>query len=265
MFKFLTHSILLACITVTTSCSTINIQEVEQEELDITVNIIQQVGKTNIDIFLSRGLWQQPVSMNGDEITATFANQEVTTLANANRSGRYGLHLSEEKNISSISVENIGKLKLPLLTPVQLSAGNSFEGQSFFKDDVLILDLPEANGQERYIVTTGFCNNDVYTSALKISPNKTTVEILLGDIMRNINYSAEADLHGVIPITLALEEHYTPLWPEPFKPGKLVSRDESHFRVDTSGFRFKGSVAVRVSKNFSFQLQNQSWDVKYCY
>jgi hypothetical protein len=135
----------------------------------------------------------------------------------------------------------------------------------FFKDDVITIELQNSRANERYLVATGFCGSNQYSTEQRISLNNNVVSIELGRLMRRINNAAEADLNGIIPINLAIEERYLPVWPAPFKPGLLASRDETQFSIDTSGFRFKAEIQIQVSNSAFFSFTNQDWPVQYCF
>jgi len=246
-------------------CAAINIQEVEVDKLDIRVELKQQASLTELDVFLSRGIWSQPVRMNDALIAVIYADGSSEALVAANKNGRYGLRNSDSRAIHGLQVDPIGTQNMPLITPVRIAEGNQFDGKSFFKDDILTLNLTESAGDERYLVATGRCGNNAYSSEHKITDRATSMEVRLGDLMARVNNAAEADLSGIIPITLTLEERYRPNWTLPFNIGELTASDSVRFKIDTSGFRFRAAVTVQLASNLLMQIQNQAWDVRYCY
>jgi len=246
-------------------CAAINIQDIETDKLDIRVELQQKAQITQVDVFLSRGVWSQPVRMNDALIAVTYADGSSEALVAANKSGRYGLRKRDSSPITGLRVDPIGTQIIPLMTPVRIAEGNEFEGQTFFKDDILTLNLTESAGTERYLVASGRCGSNVYSSEQKITDRATSKAVRLGDLMTRVNNAAEADLNGIIPITLTLEERYLPNWTPPFKVGTLSASDSVQFQIDTSGFRFRTAVTVLLGNNMRMQVQNQAWDVRYCY
>ena len=66
---------------------------------------------------------------------------------------------------------------------------------------------------------------------MQISSNDIDLELPLSRIVNMVNKAAEADLNGVIPIVLAVEERYFPVWQPPFKANKILARDETQFSI----------------------------------
>jgi len=246
-------------------CAAINIQDVEADKLDIRVELKQQASITELDVFLSRGIWSQPVRMNGALIAVIYADGSSEALVAANKNGHYGLRSRDSGPISGLQVDPIGTQSMPLITPVRISEGNDFDGRTFLKEDTLILNLTESSGTERYLVASGRCGTNVYSSAQKITDRATEMTVQLGDLMTRVNNSAEADLNGIIPITLTLEERYLPSWTPPFRVGSLSASDSVQFQIDTASFRFRAAVTFQLANNLRMQFQNQAWDVRYCY
>ncbi len=264
MYRYLTPFVLLP-IAILSGCSSIDINNVELDKLEAKVNVTQSSRSTSMDLFLSRGIWHQAVTSDENRIEAEMADGRLEPLIKARKKGRYGFRLQNGIPIRNLTIEQIGHIDLPTMTPVVLRGRDQFEGRSFFKDDVLRLALRETQSDKRYLVVTGYCGNQPYTAEQQISSNDVELELPLSRLMNMVNKSAEADLNGIIPMTLAVEERYSPVWPAPFVAGKIAAHDETQFTIDTSGFRFKASLSVNVAENVFFTFQNQQWDVKYCF
>ena len=245
-------------------CAAINIQDVDPDQLDIKVRLNQGASLSELDVFLTRGLWAQPVRMNGAQISVAYADGSTEALIASNQRGRYGLRSRDSGLITDLQVDTVGRQSLPLIAAVRISEDNSFDGQTFFKDDVITLNLTESAGDERYLIASGRCGNTDYSSAQKITDRATTLTVKLGDIMKRVNNAAEADLNGIIPITLTLEERYQPIWTPPFKIDKLAASDSVQFQIDTSGFRVRAEVRLQVGNSLMMQFQNQTWDSRFC-
>lgn len=258
------RNLLLVAVVGLSGCAAINIQDVEADKLDIRVELTQQASVTKLDVFLSRGMWSQPVRMNDALIAVTYADGSSETLIAANKKGRYGLRNRDSRPITGLQVDPIGTQIMPLMSPVRIAEWNDFDGQTFFKDDILTLNLTESAGSARYLVATGRCGGNAYSSEQKITDRATSMAVRLGDLMTRVNNAAEADLNGIIPITLTLEERYLPNWTPPFKVGTLTASDSVQFQIDTSGFRFRATVMVQLGNNLRMQMQNQAWAVRYC-
>ena len=127
------------------------------------------------------------------------------------------------------------------------------------------MSLPAGNGASRFLVATGYCGRSAYRSERRISSEAFELTIALNSLMKQINNAAEADLNGVIPVTLAIEERYLSNWPSPFKNVRIASSDAAEFSVDTSGFRFQAEVSVQLSSVFALNLKSQDWPVRYCF
>jgi hypothetical protein len=248
-----------------TACSTIDIQNVEPEKLKISVEMTRLEHTTNLDVFLSRGLWSQPVRVAEDNIHVSLTDGSQIALIPSRHKGRYGFRQSLKAPIEAITVGEYGPQVFPETTSVSMTGMAQFEGRSYFKDDLLVLDLPEANGDQRYLVATGHCGGQQFTAERKIPTNSASVELSIGSVMNQINNAAEADLNGVIPVSLAIEERYTPQWPSPFIASQLSVRDQIEISIDTSGFRFKAKVSLNLANNVWLNFQNQQWPVSYCY
>jgi hypothetical protein len=247
------------------SCSAINIRDVEPEKLNIDVSYHRTMNSSELDIFLTRGIWRQPVSLDGELAKVTLANGEQVSVVPSRQKGRYGIRERQIPAIDSLNISDYPAVFFPQMPSVELAGLREFEGQSFFKDDVLLLDLSNSPADERFLVATGFCAGIPYRTEQRISLNDTTVELALGSLMNRINSAAEADLNGVIPVTLSIEERYSENWPAPFNEPSFKASNSAEFAIDTSGFRFKASVVVGLADNLLFSFQNQPWPVRYCY
>lgn len=247
------------------SCSTVNIRNVDPEKLNIDVSYHQSDQKSDLNIVLTRGIWRQPVSLDGEIAEVTLVNGERIQVTPSHEKGRYGVRERNLSAIDSLIISQYPVVYFPAMPFVELAGLRSFEGQSFFKDDILVLDLRNSSADERFLVTTGYCSGLPYRTERKISLNDTSLEIALGSVMDRINNAAEADLNGVIPITLSIEERYSENWPIPYNQPLFVSSNSAEFAIDTSGFRFKASVSIGLANSVRFNFQNQPWPVKYCY
>jgi hypothetical protein len=261
----LSNGMTLALSLVLCSCSAISIRNVEPEKLNIDVSYHQSAQKSDLNIVLTRGIWRQPVSLDGVIAEVTLVNGERIQVIPSRQKGRYGIRERQLPAIESLVIGQYPEVYFPAMPSVALSGLRSFEGQSFFKDDVLVLDLRNSSADERFLVTTGYCSGVPYRVEQKISLNDSSLEIALGSVMNRINSAAEADLNGVIPITLSIEERYSEKWPVPFDKPLFVSSNSAEFAIDTSGFRFKASVSIGLANNVRLNFQNQPWPVRYCY
>ena len=259
------NGITLALSLVLCSCSAISIRNVEPEKLNIDVSYHQSAQKSDLNIVLTRGIWRQPVSLDGEIAEVTLVNGERIQVTPSRQKGRYGIRERQLPAIDSLVISHYPEVYFPAMPSVALSGLRGFEGQSFFKDDVLVLDLQNSSADERFLVTTGYCSGVPYRVEQKISLNDSSLEIAVGSVMNRINSAAEADLNGVIPITLSIEERYSEKWPVPFNKPTFVSSNSAEFAIDTSGFRFKASVSIGLASNVRFNFQNQPWPVRYCY
>lgn len=246
-------------------CSTIDIQNVEPEKLTIDVRVEQTPQSTQLDVFLKRGIFAQPVSLAGSVAEVTEENGRINALVPARKDGRYGFRTNSPSALAELQIENVGHVDFPFMTPVTIEGKEQFEDQLFFKDDVITIELQNSRANERFLIATGFCGSNQYTTEQRISLNNNVVSIELGRLMKRINNAAEADLNGIIPINLAIEERYFPVWPAPFEPELLASRDETQFSIDTSGFRFKAKIQIEVVESVFFSFTNQDWPVQYCF
>lgn len=245
-------------------CSTIDIQKVEPEKLAIDVVLEQTETTSQLDVYVSRGLFNQPVRLSESGNDITYFDGTTEPLVASRQAGRYGFRAAMTTPIDALTVDTVGTVQFPEMAPVVLTGREQFEDQLFLKDDVVTLTLPSTPANERVIVASGVCGGVAYTTEQAISTRETDVEIALSELMNGIDNAAEHDLSGVIPVTLAIEERYQPLWPAPFEPRRIASRDSTQFRVDTSGFRFQAKISMQV-ENVFLRFQNQSWPVKYCF
>lgn len=246
-------------------CASIDLNKVDIDELTVKLDATQSFDSTTVDVYMYRGFWQQPVKANDAQLTAYLANGETLTLRETNEKGRYGFRASDPVEVTRIEIETVGEAVIPFITPLFIDGIGAFEGGTYFKDDVLSLLLEESYGDKRYLVATATCGGAKYTSSQPLSSRAIDLEIRLGDIMNRINRAAEADLAGIIPVTLAIEEHYLPVWTPPFKVGTLAAREESNIQIDTSGFRFKATVGIRVSDGFLMSFSNNALPTRFCF
>ena len=253
-----------AAFLVIQGCASIDLSEVDPEKLRVDIEVTQDQDEVFVGAEMTRGMFRQPVKLAGAQFE-TVTPDDVYPMKPANRDGRYSTKLIDPAQPISIELENFGSVDIPYLTPVSLTGAGAIEGRLFFKDDLIELDLPAAYGDERYLVATAYCGRTPYTTYRRISTEDGIVGIPIEEIRRRVNDEAEADLNGVLEVELQLEEHYRPNdWPRPFNDVVIRSVDGTVIDMDTTGFRVKIDVAVQVSNNFSLNLQNQQWPVRYC-
>lgn len=265
MLTFISNTIILFIFLLLSACASIDIRSVDQDELTVKISIVQQPQATAVDVYLSRGAWSQPVSMNDASIDLVMAHGDVIALQPARDKGRYGIRLPTNQPIDRLIVETVGEVTLPYLAPVSLLPLDQLEGQTYFKDDIVTLDLPESNGDERTLVVTGYCGKSAYTTEQKLTSDTTSYQFSLTDVAKRLNQAAKADLNGLIPIELSIEERYFVDWASPFVAKKLAVRDTAQFQLDTAGARFKARVSIQVSNSLFLGFQNQPWPVNYCF
>lgn len=259
-------ALLIAAMSLLSACASIDIAEVEPDKLKADVSLTQTQRNTQIDLFLARGLFNQPVTLGSERAIVTFPNGTQSPLQPARKSGRYGLREDSHLGPMSLRVSGVGEVTFPAMTPFQLQGKAQIADQRLYQDDVISITLPENSAaDERVLVATASCGGQRYTGEQTLDINSDQVTLKVGQMMDLINNAAEADLNGIIPVEFAIEERYLPIWPAPFEARKLAMRDQTQFTVDTSGFRFQATVKVQVSNQLFLSFQNQSWPVMYCF
>lgn len=256
---------LLSAVMILSACASIDLNKVEIEKLEADITLLQTLRHTQVDLYLSRGLFNQPVSLGDARAEIERGDGRRTALQPSRKSGRYGLREESTRAPRELFLESVGSVEFPRMSRVELIGKDSIADQRFYKDDVITLNVPESLADARYIVATAWCGNQQFTSEQKIAINDNEITLTVGRLMDRLNHAAEADLNGVIPVEFAIEERYTPRWPAPFAAKSLAARDHTQFSVDTSGFRFQAKVRVQVSGQLFLSFQNQAWPVRYCF
>jgi hypothetical protein len=269
MNKFIT----LKLVTVTlfslwfiSGCSSIPLSSVEPKKLTIDVSLVAEADRQTLDIYLKRGLWAQPVRLDSaNDALLMLSSGETQPLMAARKVGRYGLKLSQGKKASQLEVKGVGNVNLPNLPVVVMADKNQLENQVFFKSDQLVLRLNESQADKRQLEFSVQCGSLMASTAMELSKEEHTYRLSMADVMRRLNNNAEADLTGMLPIQMSLAESAIVNWPQPFNAKQLVARDSTDFFIDTSGFKFTGTVTINPSSAVSLMLTNRKWPVTYCY
>ncbi|WP_411743264.1 hypothetical protein [Reinekea sp.] len=249
-----------------TGCASIDLSKVEPEKLTVDIQMVAEADRQSIDVFLSRGLWSQPVKLDQAEDAMIAINTgEFLSLNPARKNGRYGLQLTQGDQAIRFLLNGVGEVTLPRLDEVILTDKNIIEGQAFFKTDRITLDLNESQADVRYLVFTTQCGNASANASIDLSKNAHQYSLTMSDVMRRLNNSAEADLTGMLPIQMQLVEGALVNWPHPFQAKQLIARDSTDFFIDTSGFKITGSITINPSSAVSLLLTNRQWPVTYCY
>ncbi|EAR07420.1 hypothetical protein [Reinekea blandensis] len=256
---------LFPIITILSGCASIDLASVEPDKLKADVTLVQSPQETQLDLHLARGLFNQPVRLGEETAVAQFTDGHQETLVAARESGRYGLR-SDPITLQSLTLSSVGTISFPDMTPLRLGGKAAIADQRLYKDDLISLTLPvNSAADERYLVATARCGGQQYIGEQRLDIDSDQVTIRAGQMMDLVNNAAQADLNGIIPVELAIEERYQPNWAAPFEATKLARRDATQFTVDTSGFRFQAKVQIQVSNQLFLGFQNQSWPVKYCF
>lgn len=249
-----------------TGCASINLSKVESEKLSVDIHMVAEADRQSIDVFLSRGLWSQPVKLDQPEdAMVAIDTGEFLTLNAARKKGRYGLQLTQDDKAIRFLLDGIGEVTLPRLDEVILADKDVIEGQAFFKTDRITLELNESQADVRYLVFATKCGNASAQASIDLSKSAHQYSLTMSDVMRRLNNNAEADLTGMLPIQMQLVEGALVNWPHPFQAKKLIARDSTDFFIDTSGFKFTGSITINPSSAVSLMLTNRQWPVTYCY
>lgn len=257
--------LLVSLLILLSSCASIDLQEVEPNKLDAEVELLQTPTRTRFDLFLSRGIFDQPVRLGSARAFVERDDAVDIELVEAKDSGRYGYRSDSTAAITALTLETVGRISFPEMSRFELYGKELIAGERFYKDDTITLSLPESLADQRFIVATATCGSQQISSEREIPIDQNEIRLKLDRLMSQLNQAAEADLNGIIPVTFAVEERYQPNWPAPFEVRSIATRDETQFTVDTSGFRFQAKVQVQVSNQFFFSFQNQNWPVQYCY
>lgn len=260
------NSLLAVTTTVTivlSGCASIDINSVQPDDLKIDVTLRQQNERQQLDVSMRRGIFSQPVTAASGELWVETESGQRIDLTLSNQKGRFGA-LTRSDALYRLNIADIVDVEIPTLTPVTLSASDALAGQLFFKDDVLELSFADSDADVRWLLFTARCNGNVYQIDMPIDMNKHRQSIRIGTVSQRLNNAAEADLAGIIPVTLTLKEQTLVAWPQPFQSIDISAIDSTDFSIDTSGFRFSANVNVQVNSSFSLNFSNNRWPVQYC-
>ncbi|MDN3650988.1 hypothetical protein QWZ13_18930 [Reinekea marina] len=249
-----------------TGCASVPLSSTEPDKLTVNVSVVAEEDRQTIDIFLKRGFWGQPVRLDSaDDALLTVNSGETKTLVAARKDGRYGLKLKQGSFAQRLDITGVGGVNVPPLPQVVLTDKETLENQVFFKSDQLILRLNESSADKRHLAFSVKCGRIISSTNIDISKSARTYSLSMADIMRRLNNSAEADLTGMLPIKMSLVESAIVNWPPPFVAQQLIAKDSTDFFIDTSGFKFTGSITIKPSSAVSLLLTNRKWPVTYCY
>lgn len=246
-----------------TGCAAIDLQQVKPEELNISVALTQTPEATHLDVSMKRGLFRQPVRLNSLTAQVRLTDGQLEPLIPSNDAGRYGLRLGSAAAIAELSIESIGNIAFPVMPAVILSSYDPLEDKLFSKEAAITLRLEQTGADERFIIATAHCGRRRYSSEREITTAEKDLIIPLKQLMQSVNNAAEADLTGIIPLTLTLEERYRAGWPTPFEVRRIAANDSTQFSVDTARFRVQGTLTLSTN-NLLLRITNQPWPARYC-
>lgn len=246
-------------------CGSVPIQEVDRDELSVTVDYRHQPNRVELDTRFRTGFWNRKVDAETNRPEVVTDGGEVIRLNRGAEDGRYGLELDPELGPYHLVLPGFAEMTLPVGEPVTLRGTESIRDNLYNRDDELTLSVRGETDRPRGWSFTARCGNESWTLNRSLSSGDTELHLELGSLMRQINNAAEADLNGQIPVTVTLWESYDVNWQPPFKPGLARAEDRLNFQVDTASFRFQAKVTVQVSQNAFFSFQNQAWPVRHCY
>lgn len=265
----MTHSPFLLLVTLLgffiSGCASIQLENAQADKMKVAVKLTQDKNQTEIDVRVTHGLWNQPVQLTEGDAYLVSKTGEITTLINSNKKGHYGYRGPLLEDPSSMTISTLGSVDFPEMKQVELSGQETFAGQTFTEDDLLRISLQPTDAGERYLISEGKCSKTSYQTEQQIPTDAHDLELELHDIMRKINRAAKANLTGIIPVTLRIEERYTPQWHAPFIAKNIAATDAASFKVDTVGFKFRASFGLKLGDNFFFNLANDSYEDKYCH
>ncbi|MEJ2041781.1 MAG: hypothetical protein P8X89_00720 [Reinekea sp.] len=246
-------------------CASIQLENAQADKMKVAVQLTQHKNQTEIDLRVTHGLWNQPVQLTAGDAYLVSKTGEITTLINSSQKGHYSYRGPLLEDLSSMNVATLGSVNFPEIKQIQLNGQETFSGQTFTKDDLLRISLQSTEAGERYLISEGKCSKHSYQTEQQIPTDAYDIELELHDIMRKINRAAKANLTGIIPVTLRIEERYKPQWQSPFIADKIAAIDTASFKVDTVGFRFRASFGLKLGDNFFFNLAKDNYEDKYCY
>lgn len=247
------------------SCTAIPLNNTDADKLRIQVDYLQLHEETRLDTRLKHGVWDQPVVIEEEIYEVVTPTGEAFSLrADLNKKGRYGVRLSPAQDLDTLFLESYPEVRLPYLAPVLIDGMSELEGGLYTKQDRINIWMEPSQGDERYLVATATCGGVPYTTERILASDETSLTLSLNNVLQQINNVAEADLQGMIPITIAIEERYYPAFPGPFIAGTIAARDEAKLTLDNGGISIRARVRVRVSPNVVLGVSNQRWPSKFC-
>lgn len=259
------HPLIPCLALILVGCSAVPIQDVDEDELEVTLDYRHRPDRVNLEAELRTGFWNRRVDAGSDRPEVITAGGEIRRLRRGIDAGQYGLELEPELGPYRLVLPGIAEITLPLGEAVRLRGAGHLRGQLFNRDDELSLDVRGRTDRPRGWSFTAHCGAESWTINRGLDRGDARIDLPLASLMRQINNAAEADLNGQIPVTVTLWERYDLDWRPPFKPGVARAQDEVDFQVDTASFRFQARINVRVSNNLFLGFQNQAWPVRYCY
>lgn len=246
-------------------CSAVPIQDVDPEELTVTVRYRHQPNRVDLDTEFRTGFWSRRVDARDNPPEVVTHGGEVRTLNRRADQGHYGLELNPATGPYRLSLPGFAAMSLPLGEPVHLRGTDAIAGEMFDRDDELTLSVRGETDRPRGWSFTARCGGDRWTLDRTLGSGDTELHLDLGRLMRQINNAAEADLNGQIPVTVTLWESYDVNWQPPFTPGVARAQDQVDFQVDTESFRVQIKAQVQVAENLFFGFQNQAWPTRHCF
>lgn len=262
MFK---PTVFVIAIVLLAGCSSVSIQDVNPEDLDIKVEYRHQPGVVEVRTEMRAGMWDRRVDADSNRLEIITFGGEVILLQPGSDDGDYGVQLEPDFGPYQLILPGVAQMTLPLTEAVTLSGQAQVEGQVFDRSDELTLAVEGQTDRVRGWSFTAYCGGESWTLDLSLAPEDTEIQLPLATLMRQINAKAEADLAGQIPVTVTLWENYQPNWVAPFRPGFARAEDSADFTVDTASFRVSGSFRLNLSNNLSIGVSNQAWPVRYCH
>lgn len=258
------HAALISALLLLAGCSSVPLNSVDTDELEVTVDYRQLPDRVELDTQWRTGFWNRRVDADESRPEVVTRGGEIVALNRGADDGDYSLSLDPETGPYRLSVSGLPALRLPLGETVSLAGASGIAGDRFDREDELILSIRGASERPRGWSFTAWCGNESWTINRSLPRDETELDLDLGRLMQQINNAAEADLNGQIRVRVSLWEAFDMDWQPPFKPGVARAEDRVEFEVDTASFRFQASVRIQLAQNAFFSLQNQAWPVRYC-